>query len=101
MTLWSWLSERIARSPGRRRGRQRGPGRRRRAPPPAVEALEDRCMLAADVVLEWNQLLLDTARANKTNPLAFTRALAIESAAVYDAVNDIDRSYAPYFADVK
>jgi membrane-associated phospholipid phosphatase len=101
MTLWNWLSERIARPPARRQGRQREPQRRRRAPALAVEALEDRCLPAAGVVLEWNQLLLDTARANKTNPLAFTRDLAIESAAVYDAVNAIDRSYTPYFADVK
>jgi membrane-associated phospholipid phosphatase len=90
MTLWNWLSERTAR-----------PTARRRAPRPAVEALEDRCLPAADVILEWNQLLLDTAKANKASALAFTRDLAIESAAVYDAVNAIDRSYTSYFADVK
>jgi membrane-associated phospholipid phosphatase len=72
----------------------------RRTAPPGVERLEDRCLLSADVVLRWDQLLLDTARANHVSPVAMTRYLAIESAALYDAVNDIDRSYTPYFADV-
>jgi membrane-associated phospholipid phosphatase len=81
---------RTARAPGRRQPRRLH-----------LEALEDRCLLSADVVLEWNQLLLDTAKANKVSPILITRDLAIESAAVYDAVNDIDRSYTVYFADVK
>src|SRR4029077_16082584 len=33
-------------------------------------------------------------------PLYFSRDAAIVSAAVYDAVNDIDRSYTPFFAHV-
>src|SRR5262249_29248491 len=101
MSLWNWLSERTARAPARRPGRQREPQRRRRAPALAVEALEERCLLAAGVILGWNQLLLDAARASRASSPAFSRVLAIESAAVYDAVNAIDRSYAPYFADVK
>src|SRR5262245_33102926 len=101
MTLWNWLSERTAYAPTRRPGRQREAQRRRRAPALAVEVLEERCLLAADVILEWNQLLLDAARASRASSPAFSRVLAIESAAVYDAVNAIDRSYTPYFADVK
>ncbi|HEV3079236.1 MAG TPA: vanadium-dependent haloperoxidase [Gemmataceae bacterium] len=66
-----------------------------------VEALEERCLMSADVVIEWNQLFLNTARANRVSPVLITRDAAIVSAAVYDAVNDIDRSYTPYFADVK
>jgi hypothetical protein len=66
-----------------------------------VEALEERCLMSADVVIEWNQLFLNTAKANHVSPVLITRDAAIVSAAVYDAVNDIDRSYTPYFADVK
>src|SRR5207302_3562370 len=36
----------------------------------------------------------------KPNPLVASRALAIEQAAVYDAVNAIDRSFTPYYAQV-
>src|SRR5207237_1877238 len=59
------------------------------------------CLRAADVVLQWNQVFLDTAKANKVSAVLFTRDAAIVSAAVYDAVNDIDRSNTPYFADVQ
>ena len=67
---------------------------------PRVEPLEDRCLPSANVVLEWNQLALDAIRATGMNPLLASRAMAITQAAVYDSVNAIDRSYAPYFADV-
>jgi hypothetical protein len=60
-----------------------------------LEPLEDRCVPSADVVLEWDQALLDAAKANGVSPLSFTRDAAIVSAAAYDAVNDIDRSYTP------
>src|SRR3989442_416954 len=66
-----------------------------------VEQLEDRCWMSDTVVVHWNQLVLDTAKAIKVNPVFMTRDLAIESAAVYDAANDIDRSHTVYFADVK
>ena len=80
------------------------PAADRSRPKPAcrarVELLEDRCLLSANVVLEWNQLALDAIRQAKPNPLVASRALAITQAAVYDAVNAIDRSFAPYFAHV-
>jgi hypothetical protein len=66
-----------------------------------VEPLEDRCLLSADVVLEWNQLLLNTVKANGVLPFVFSRDAAIVHAAVYDAVNTIDQSYTPLFADVQ
>jgi hypothetical protein len=66
-----------------------------------VERLEDRCVPSADVVLEWNQISLDTCKADRVLPVLVPRDLAIVSAAVYDAVNDIDRSYTPFFADVQ
>jgi hypothetical protein len=57
--------------------------------------------LAADVVLEWNQLLLNAVKANAVAPFAFSRDAAIVHTAVYDAVNAIDGSHTPLFADVK
>ena len=65
-----------------------------------VEPLEDRCLLSANVVLEWNQLALDAIRQTNANLLLASRALAITQAAVYDSVNAIDGSFAPYFAHV-
>src|SRR5262245_45501275 len=79
----------------------RAPARRTVRPGLSVEPLEDRCVLSADVVLEWNQVLLNAVKANSVAPFVFSRDAAIVSAAVYDAVNSIDRSHTPLFADVK
>ena len=68
---------------------------------PRLEPLDDRCLLAADVVLEWNQVMLDALKADRLLPLYLAREAAIVHAAVYDAVNAIDRSYTPLFAHVK
>src|SRR5262245_30203014 len=86
-------------SPSRRTPRTRTgrPGR----PGLSVEPLEDRCLMSVDVVLEWNQLLLNAVKANGVAPFVFSRDAAIVHAAVYDAVNAIDRSHTPLFADVK
>src|SRR5947209_848379 len=65
-----------------------------------VEQLEDRCLPSANVVLEWNQLALHAIGQARVSPVIASRALAITEAAVYDAVNAIDRSSAPYFAHV-
>src|SRR5262249_23246378 len=76
----------------------------RKRPPacrPCLEPLEDRCLLSANVVLEWNQLALGAIRQTNANPLLASRALAIMHASVYDAVNAIDQSYQPYFAHVQ
>lgn len=61
-----------------------------------LEKLEPRMMLAADVVLEWNEILLDAVRADATSPPRASRAMAIVHTAIYDAVNSIDRSHQPY-----
>ena len=61
---------------------------------PRVELLEDRCLLSADFVYQWNDLLLDVQRLRgQGNPPA-TRALAIMDAAIYDSVNAIDPTHA-------
>ena len=65
-----------------------------------LEQLEDRCLLSANVVLEWNQLAVHAVGQARVSPVVASRALAITQAAVYDSVNAIDRSFAPYFADV-
>src|SRR5262249_44461280 len=65
-----------------------------------VEPLEDRWLLSANVVLEWNQLALHAIGQARVTPMVASRALAITEAAVYDAVNAIDGSSEPYFAEV-
>jgi membrane-associated phospholipid phosphatase len=88
---------------GGRRGRYSG-GRR---PLLSVEALEERCVPSADVVLEWNAIALDAlkndsllAHPRQNNPGNASRALAIVQAAVFDAVNSISQSYDPYLFEV-
>ena len=65
-----------------------------------VEPLEDRCLLSAAVVLEWNQLAMHAVGQARVSPVVASRALAITQVAVYDAVNAIDRSFEPYHAHV-
>src|SRR5262245_35763357 len=65
-----------------------------------VEQLEDRSLLSADVVLEWNQMALQAIGQARVSPVVASRALAITQAADYDAVNAIDRLFEPYYADV-
>jgi membrane-associated phospholipid phosphatase len=66
----------------------------------SVETLEDRCLPSANVVLEWNQLALQAIGQARLNPVVTSRALAITQAAVFDAVNAIDRSFESYHAHV-
>lgn len=51
----------------------------------------------ADEVSDWNRNLFEAARLNvpPTSPLATTRNTAIVQAAVFDAVNGIERRYTP------
>jgi membrane-associated phospholipid phosphatase len=65
-----------------------------------IEQLEDRCLLSANVVLEWNQLALHAVGQARVSPVVVSRALAITQAAVYDSVVAIDRSFEPYHAHV-
>jgi membrane-associated phospholipid phosphatase len=75
-----------------------GPSGRSR-PALRVEPLEDRCLPSADVVLAWNETLLNAIRTDKTPPPPASRNMAIVHAAVFDAVNSIDGSYTPYLTD--
>src|SRR5437870_4981476 len=85
----------------------RGPGKRQHNQRLHLECLEERVLLSGDAVLRWNSLLLQanlvdhtpalrTGPAQQEGPGATSRAFAIVQAAVYDAVNSIDGSYAAY-----
>ena len=50
----------------------------------------------ADVVTEWNSAALDAIRIDRTPPPKASRDLAILHAAIYDAVNGIQRTHERY-----
>jgi uncharacterized protein (TIGR03118 family) len=58
----------------------------------SIESLEQRCLLATDVVLQWNQAVLQAIRDDKPTIGFVTRDLAIVHTAIYDAVNAIDHT---------
>ena len=53
-------------------------------------------LTAADVVVVWNNVLLDTIRATGGPPCPISRTQALVHSAIYDAVNSIDRRHEPY-----
>src|SRR5687768_3723400 len=61
-----------------------------------LESLEDRTLMASDVVIDWNNVLLQAVRTASTNPPVASRNMAIMHTAIYDAVNSIDRTHEPY-----
>jgi len=52
-------------------------------------------VVRADVVTDWNRIMAQTVLAAKTSPLVTTRVVAIVQAAVFDAVNGIERRFTP------
>jgi hypothetical protein len=50
----------------------------------------------ADVIIDWNNLYIDTIRAVGGPPCPITRTGAMLHAAMYDAVNSIERAHEPY-----
>src|SRR5262245_54166704 len=96
--LSRWLQRNVSTTTAR--PRRRPAATRRQAPGfrPRVEALEGRCLLSADVILEWNDIMLQ-ANANdhslsspeQGGPILTARAFAIVSAAMYDAYNSVER----------
>src|SRR5262249_40208545 len=64
-----------------------------------LEALEDRLLPSVDMVLQWNGVTRDAIRTAGTSAPAASRILAITHAAVYDAVNALDRSHEVYLVD--
>ncbi|HEY0658588.1 MAG TPA: vanadium-dependent haloperoxidase [Pyrinomonadaceae bacterium] len=57
---------------------------------------------AENVILQWNRVLQETIRTPGQHPATIfpVRSFAIMHAAMFDAVNSIDRSYTPYLTDV-
>jgi len=57
---------------------------------------------STDVVVRWNQILLSIIRTPGAQPATIhpTRGLAMMHAAIYDAVNAIDRRHRPYAVDL-
>lgn len=55
---------------------------------------------AADAVLDWNSIAVNTAVANKQNPFAQARTAAVVQLAVFEAVNAVTRQYQPYLGTV-
>ncbi len=60
------------------------------------EALEPRHLMAVDVILEWNEVMLDAnavdhslAKPEEGGPILTARAFAMVSAAMYDAYNSV------------
>jgi hypothetical protein len=53
-------------------------------------------------VVEWNRTLLTIVRTPKAQPATVhpTRSFAVMHAAIYDAVNAIDREHSPYLVRV-
>lgn len=68
--------------------------------PAEIQALERRQMLAADMVIQWNKILLDAIRTVKPPPPAGARAMAMTSLAVFDAVNSVEGKYTSYLTKV-
>ena len=70
----------------------------------SVEPLENRTLMAGDVVLEWNNIALESTKTlpgPQIAPPRLTRMLAMVHGAVFDAVNSIERDYKPYLAKTK
>ena len=55
---------------------------------------------AADVVLDWNTIAVNTAVGNGQSPFAQARYAAIVQLAVFEAVNSITDDYKPYLGTI-
>ena len=72
------------------------------------EQLETRAMMSVDSILYWNDIALQTVNVDHSSaafkeqfgPTRASRALAIVSVAMYDAINSIEGQYEPYLVKV-
>ncbi len=85
--MWTHLRHRLSNFLSRALGSR---SRRSQSCRLSVESLEPRCLLSGDVVLQWNQAVLQAIRNDKPTIGFVTRDLAIVQTAIYDAVNAID-----------
>src|SRR5947207_15571971 len=65
-----------------------------------LQSLEPRRLFSGgtDMVLHWNDVMIDVLRADRTlpGPGWSSRAMAITNLSIFDAANTIDGSYQPY-----
>lgn len=66
--------------------------------PGQIPASPDQPCAKPDVVLLWNQVLLEAIKAEHTPPPTATRHMAIVHAAMYDAVNAVTQTHTPFYA---
>ena len=66
----------------------------------AVVCLLGPARLSADVIVDWNNVLLGTIRTNSISPLPGTRISAAMNTAMYDSVNSVSRTHHPYHVDM-
>src|SRR5947209_14660479 len=64
-----------------------------------LAAVAGTAAVQADVVTDWNTVLLNAIRVDKTPPPKASRALAMVHVAVFDAVNGLVGDFAPYAVD--
>ena len=64
-----------------------------------LDRLEDRLVPSADLILDWNEILLQSL-ANQPPRVPLARNMALVHTAMFDAVNSIDRSFEPYHVQV-
>ncbi len=62
----------------------------------AVSLCLPRCC-SADVIIDWNNQLLETIRSGSLPPPPATRVMAMINTAIYDAVNSISGTHEPYY----
>src|SRR5438874_9568895 len=67
------------------------------------ELLEDRCLLSVDPILEWNAVMIQADAVDHSEtvhqqpgPILCSRAFAMTSAAMYDALDSIEHFGTPY-----
>src|SRR5262245_6590953 len=98
MTLTSWRKDRPAACRTTRLPRSRSR--------PTLEGLEERCVPAVDVIMEWNAVMIQADAVahggpnDQPGPVLAQRAFAIASAAMYDAYNSIERIGSRYLVSV-
>src|SRR5438128_1100520 len=75
--------------------------------PQQVMARDDGAMGSAsltvtrgDGIIAWEQTLIDAIRADRNNVGLASRSMAMLSAAMYDAINDIERTFSVFKVDV-
>lgn len=89
---------------GKHRYSRRGSGIIRKTRRLGLENLEQRHLLAADPVLDWNAIALDAIKndsllttQDQAGPTRTAYAMAVVHIAMYDAVNAINRTHTPYY----